>query len=409
MFGELSKAVVRECLTPKYPYMPREEWEGRIARARAMMKERGIDALFLATGQNQRYFFGSTRTYKNVYPAVCIVPADGPTAAAMESADSLVLETEGYAELNVGYRGDTEAPSKTAPDPVALIVELMKKLELSGKTVGMEYGDFMWWDCLTMNQWEGIRKEFPDTSFVDATDLIWDMRMIKTPWEIEVIRHLHTVTAKSYGQILSNAAPGVNERGLFYDMLRYWIDAGIVDSTNYTLSCLNAVQPFRDRQLVDGDWIMLDGGPTYKGYCADMQRFVRIGKVDPAFEASSRLASEGMWAVEEILKPGVTAGEIWEVAYSTMARKRPEMWYTARSRRMVGWVGHGIGLNIHEPPYFVEGSKAVLKPGMIVAVEVPSYHDKTFANMPEDTYLITNDGYEKLSIDLGPTETYIRT
>ena len=94
---------------------------------------------------------------------------------------------------------------------------------------------------------------------------------------------------------------------------------------------------------------------------------------------------------------------------ATIAKKVPDIWRTARSRRMVGWVGHGIGLNIHEPPYFVEGSEAVLKEGMVVAVEVPSYHERAFANMPEDTYIITNDGYEKLSMDLGPTETYVRT
>lgn len=409
MSGELSKAVSRETLAPKYPYMPREEWEGRISKARALMKEKGLDALVLLTEQNQRYFFGSTKPYRNVYPAFGIVPVDGPTAIAMESADSLVLEMQGYAELNVGYRGDTQAPTPTAPEPVKLICELIEKLELPGKTVGMEFGPFMWWDGLTMNEWEAIKKAFPTTSFVDATDLIWEMRTVKTPWELGVIRHLHTVTAKSYARLLNSAAPGFNERELFYDMLRYWIDAGIVESINYTLNCMNAVQPFRDRSLENGDWIMLDGGPSYKGYCADMQRLVRIGWVDPAFEESARLASEGMWAVEDILKAGVTAGEIWEAGYGAMARKRPEMWRTARSRRMVGWVGHGIGLNIHEPPYFVEGSDAVLKAGMVVAVEVPSYHERTFANMPEDTYVITEDGYEKLSIDLGPTETYIRT
>ena len=408
MSGELAKAVSRETLNPKYPYMPKQERDGRIARARALMKQKGMDAIILASGQNQRYFFGSTRTYRNVFPSLAIVPVEGPAAFAMEYADSLVLEAEGYADLNVGFRGDG-TPSDTAPDPVILIAELIKELGLEGKVVGMELGDFMWWDTLTLGQWERIRAELGATKFVDATDLIWELRSIKTPWEVEVMRHLHTVTAKSYGQLLGKAAPGANEKELFNDMLRYWIDAGIVDSTNYTLNCINAVQPFRDRVLADGDWIMLDGGPTYKGYCADMQRLVRIGMVDPAFEQSARLASEGMWAVEEILKPGVTAGEIWQAAYGVMAAKRPELWFTARSRRMVGWVGHGMGLNIHEPPYFVEGSEAVLKPGMIVAVEVPSYHERTFANMPEDTYLITETGYDKLSIDLGPTETYIRT
>ncbi|HJO72768.1 MAG TPA: aminopeptidase P family N-terminal domain-containing protein, partial [Rhodospirillales bacterium] len=226
MPSELDKAIRRETLTPQYPYMPREEWQDRITRARALMKEKGLDALMLVNSQNHQYFFGSTKTYKNVYPAVGIVPRLGPTAAVMESADSLVLETQGYAELNVGFRGDTQAPTPTASEPVKLISELMCEMDLAGKTIGMEFGRFMWWDGFTMNEWERLKKDLLTTTFVDATDLIWDLRMIKSPWEMEVMRHLHRVTAKGYARVLNDAAPGVNERQLFYDALKFWIDEG---------------------------------------------------------------------------------------------------------------------------------------------------------------------------------------
>lgn len=405
---EMSKAVSRESLAPKFPYMPKEEWQSRIAQARTLMSRSGIDALLILTGQDRLYFFGATKTYRNGYPDIGIIPRTGPTTVVLESGDSLVVDMEGYAEWNVGYRGDTQAPTPTAPDPVLLIAEALRELQLEDKNLGMEFGPFMWWDGLTMNEWERLKAQMPRATFVDATDLIWEMRMIKSPWELDVIRRLHAVTAKGYFQMINDAAPGVNERELFYGALRLWIDEGIVDSANYTLNCLNAIQPFRDRLLVDGDWIMLDGGPTYKGYCSDMQRFIRIGDPGIAGRRASGLACEGMWAVEEMLKPGVTAGQIWEVAYATMAEKEPEMWRKARSRRMVGWVGHGEGLNIHEPPYFVEGSEAVIREGMVVAVEVPSYHQNTFANMPEDTYLITKDGFEKLSSGLGPIDTYVK-
>lgn len=409
MSTELKKAVSREALTPEYPYMPKEEWETRIAKARALMSEKGLDALMILNNQDRLYFFGATKTYRNAYPVVGLLPRKGPTTMVLESGDSLVVQMEGYADWNVGYRGDTQAPTPTAPDPVTLVAEVMQELHLAGKTIGMEFGPFMWWDGLTVNEWEQLQRAVPGTKFVDATDLIWEMRMIKSAWELGVIRRLHRVTARAYFQMINNAAPGVNERGLFYDALKLWMAEGIVDSSNYTLSCLNAIQPFRDRTLKEGDWIMLDGGPSYKGYYSDMQRFIHIG--DPGLEAmkASALASEAMWAVEEILKPGVTAGQIWEVGYAKMAEKEPEMWRKARSRRMVGWVGHGEGLNIHEPPYFVEGSEAVIREGMVVAVEVPSYYDGRFANMPEDTYVITSGGFEKLSKDLGPTDAYVKT
>ncbi|MCC6209876.1 MAG: aminopeptidase P family protein [Burkholderiales bacterium] len=406
---ELKKAIQKEALKPAYPYMPKEEWSARIAKARELMSASGLDALMILNNQDRLYFFGASKTYRNVYADIGIVPLKGPTTAVLESGDALIVETEGYAEWCLGYRGDTQAPTATAPDPVALLVEVMHELDLAGKTIGMEFGEFMWWDGLTMNEWERFKAAMPGTRFVDATALIWEMRMIKSEWEQGVMRYLHHLTAKGYAKMVHDAGPGVNEKKLFYEALKLWIDEGIVDSANYTLSCLNAIQPFRDRVLKDGDWIMLDGGPSYKGYCSDMQRFIRIGDPGPAGMRASALASESMMAVEEILKPGITAGQIWEVAYAKMAEREPEIWRKARSRRMVGWVGHGEGLNIHEPPYFVEGSTAKIRAGMVVAVEVPSYHDGTFANMPEDTYIITATGYEKLSADLGPTDTSVRT
>ncbi|MEP7300116.1 MAG: Xaa-Pro peptidase family protein [Caldimonas sp.] len=409
MTTELQKATQKDALKPTYPYMPKDEWAARIAKARRLMAARGLDALMILNNQDRLYFFGASKTYRNVYADIGIIPLQGPTTAVLESGDALIVETEGYAEWCVGYRGDTQAPTATAPDPVALLVEVLRELDLAGKTIGMEFGEFMWWDGLTMNEWERLKAAMPGTKFVDATALIWEMRMVKSAWEQSVMRYLHHLTAKGYAKMVHDAAPGVNEKQLFNDALKMWIDEGIVDSANYTLSCLNAIQPFRNRVLKDGDWIMLDGGPSYKGYCSDMQRFIRIGDPGPEFMRASALASESMMAVEEILKPGITAGQIWDVAYGKMAEKEPEIWRKARSRRMVGWVGHGEGLNIHEPPYFVEGSTSEIRAGMVIAVEVPSYHGGTFANMPEDTYIITPTGYEKLSIDLGPTDTSVRT
>jgi len=409
MGTELSKAVERESLNPKFPYMPKEEWDSRIKMIRDLMEKNGLDAVMILNNQNSRYFFGSGKTYKNVYPAVGIIPNKGPATIIMESGDALVVDMEGYAERTIGYRGDTQAPTPTAPDPVMLVAEVLMDTDLGNATIGMEFGSFMWWDGINMNEWEQLKRQVPEAKFVDATDLIWEMRMIKSQWEVDVMRHLYRVTCKGYSQIIHNAKPGVNEMDLFYDAMKIWIDERIVDSTNYELNVLNAIQPYRDRVLKEGDWIMLDGGPSYKGYCADIQRFIHIGDPGKGVLRAATLAYEGLMAAEEILKPGITAGEIWMTAFTTIGEKDPDSWRKARSRRLVGWVGHGEGLNLHEPPYLVEGSDAIIREGMIIAVEVPSFYERSFANMPEDTYLITKDGFEKLTMDLGPGDAYVKT
>ena len=61
MSNELSKATTRESLKPRFPYMPREEWQGRIAKARALMDLKGLDALMVLNNQERLYYFGASQ------------------------------------------------------------------------------------------------------------------------------------------------------------------------------------------------------------------------------------------------------------------------------------------------------------------------------------------------------------
>jgi Xaa-Pro dipeptidase len=196
MGSELKKAVEREALNPEFPYMPKAEWESRIKKARGLMGKRELDAIMILNNEDRLYFFGRGKPYKYEYPNVGIVPREGPTTLIAETIDSVLVEKEGYVNRNIGYSGDSQAPTPTAPDPVRLVAEVIEDLGLANKTIGMEFGPFMWWEGFNINQWEQFKKELPRATFVDATDLIWEMRMIKSEWEIEVMRYLYRAIAK---------------------------------------------------------------------------------------------------------------------------------------------------------------------------------------------------------------------
>ena len=409
MGTELPKMIEDQALNPEFPYMPKSEWESRIKKARQLMKPKGIDALMILNNDNRLYFFGSAKPYRYVYPQAGIIPLEGPTTLISTGEDSLGVKTQGYVERNIGYRGDLNFPTPIAPDPVKLIAEVIEDIGLANKTIGMEFGPFMWWEGFTQKEWEQLKKELPKVNFVDATDLIWEMRMIKSGWEIEVLRYLYKATSLGYFQMINNARPGKNEMELFYDAVKIWLDMGIIDSTGYKIQCVNAAAPFRNRTLKEGDWILLDGGPSYKGYCADIQRMIFIGNPGKEIRRLASWATRAMETVEGILKPGTLAGDIWMRAMSTVAEGEPDIWRKARSRKFPSWVGHGEGLNLHELPYLVEGSDVMVREGMVLSVEVPSFFEKQIANMPEDVYLVTKDGYEKLTIDFGTMDIYIKT
>ena len=413
MGKEFKKAVVKKALNPEFPYMPKTEWSSRIKKARSLMEKRGLDAIMILNNEDRLYFFGRGKPYKYEYPNVGIIPREGPTTLISETIDANLVIKEGYVEQNIAYSGDSRAPTPTAPDPVKLVAEVMEELKLGNKKIGMEFGPFLWWEGFNINQWEQFKKELPHAKFVDATDLIWEMRVIKSKWEIEVMRYLYRATAKGYFQIINNAEPGKNEKELFYDALRVWMDLGIVDSMNYRLNVVHFstyVSPYRDRILKKGDFIVFDGGPSYKGYVADVQRMLHIGDPGKEIRRLGRLAARAHEAVEDILKPGVTAGELWKVGYSKVAEEEPRIWELASSTEWIGWVGHGEGLNEHELPYLVKDSDFVLREGMTISLEIPVFDKKgKMANMPEDVYLISKNGFDKLSKDFGPMGIYIKT
>ena len=427
MASELAKTIQSESLNPTYPYMPKEEWESRISKARMLMEQQGLDAILILTHEDSLYFFGRTKPYKMVWPFLGIIPREGPVTLISENEYADLLDWEGYAQRNIGYRGQIPFPFEKTPDPVKVMAEAMEELGLANKTIGMEYGPFMWWEGLTMNEWEQFKKLLPKAKFVDATDLIWEMRMIKSDWEIGVMRYLLKATAKGYLHICNNAGPGKNEKQLFYEAMEIWMKMGIIDSLDYHLNVIGAggrigasspkdargryltLHSFRDRALEKGDYVLLDGGPSYKGYCVDIQRMIHIGDPGQEIRRLGELALRGQEAVEDILKPGITAEDIYMAGVGRVAKEAPDIWHNLGSRKTSGWVGHGQGLTMHELPYLCKGSKVVMKEGMVISIEISSVApDKRLVNMPEDLYLLTKDGFELLSKEFGPGGIYIQ-
>lgn len=413
--SELKKCYERGELSPRFAYMPKEEWEGRIKKAREFMGEKNIDALFLLNELSWTYYFGLVKPFAFPWPTVAIVPKDGPTTIITEVLALNSFALKGYAERAIGYRGDPLAPTPTAPDPVTVIVELVKDMGLDSKTLGVEMGPFSWWQGLTMGEWEKLKSMVPRVKWVDGSEsVIWRQRIKKTPWEIEVFRKLCKVTCKGYMKAIEMAAPGVNEYDLFKAMMKVWLDEGIIgsiskikaaNSTNIAVGC------YEDRILEEGDHIFFDLGASYKEYQADIQRQIWIG--NPGREAMKWIYAAEIAGieVEGLLKAGTKLGDIWQKGYEVLAKYLGDsIWKDIRSPGWISFIGHSIGLGEHEPPYIVENSPLMLEPGMIINIELaaPDFSKGEAWNMPEDTYLITEDGFECLTLGVGPKGVYIK-
>ena len=239
-----------------------------------------------------------------------------------------------------------------------------------------------------------------DANFVDASNTIWAVRGVKSPYEQDLLRKVNNINTKLYEHAYARIVPGVTtERGLYNSMVAEAYELGC-DSmlemdvrghkTRYGLpNCPPSDLPFGTE---DGTSIMIDGGPSYKGYFSDIIRVGIIGKPTAEQERLYKIALEGHAIGMSKLRAGVLISDVVAAvdAYYEKAG-------VSDINQTKGWVGHSIGLNVHEYPCLEAGEDTPLQAGMVMSME-PSLTTPTAGTMClEQNFIVTETGYELLS------------
>jgi Xaa-Pro aminopeptidase len=134
----------------------------------------------------------------------------------------------------------------------------------------------------------------------------------------------------------------------------------------------------------------MDFGGELGGYFSDTTRTVVVGEPPKEFEHVYRIVQEAQEAAVLAAGPGVAAQDIDRAARSIID-------VAGYGERFFHRTGHGIGLEVHEPPYIIEGNGTVLAPGMTFSVEPGIYLEGRFGVRIEDIVVITTDGAERLN------------
>lgn len=137
------------------------------------------------------------------------------------------------------------------------------------------------------------------------------------------------------------------------------------------------------------DVIIADLLPRHRGVYGDMTRTFFVGKPTDKQIYTYEILTEAMESTEEMLRPGVCAGQIYENVYKTFKKYGLEQNFPHHA-------GHGIGMGHYELPYFLRYEEEILQENMVVAIEPGLYYEKEFGIRIENNYLITADGAERL-------------
>ena len=363
------------------------------------MDQDGVDVLVVTQPNNFLYFSDFTQVNSFSFidrPAICLFFAD----AAIEPV-AIIPRWNYEAFVGTSWIRDVVTYAEhAAPGSGAEAGGWRRALRSTladrpdARTVGVEEKAIPKWIM------DEVTAACEDRTVRDCSELIRRIRAVKTADELGHLRAATQVLEIASADMLAAAHAGVSEAELAAAFRASVGRQGAEGIKNFVLgfgpeSIITHKLP-GSRRLAEGDLIRFDLGSLVHGYHADNARSYVWGTPSAAQERLCAAVMHGQTQGEALLRPGVTAGEIYAATVDGLRQFLPN----ARPEH----VGHGIGVEHHESPALVHGNTQALEPSMVINLET-LYHDAEHgAFAVEDTYLITQDGHERwthLSRELG--------
>jgi Xaa-Pro aminopeptidase len=364
------------------------EYEARWAAARAAMAEAGIDALFISSECNYRYLSGHVTPFwvSKSRPMFFLLPLSAaPILFVTNSQIPTVRATSPVADVRAweGFVGPG----------IDLLEGALTELGLTAGRIGAELGEEQRLG-LPYADFVDLQDRLPRSAFVDAAELLWGLRVVKSPAEIAYLRRSAEIASAAYRELFAAVRPGMSEHEVFAAFVASTIRQG-AERPGYVPIHSGAGHYRRvsmgptGRRLAPGDLLWLDGGCVYRGYWSDFARMVAIGRPTAAQQDRYRLVRSIMHECVAAIRPGATMPELTARARRAFAAAGLE--FSSHSR-----IGHGLGLDITEPPSINASDETVVRPGMVLTMEPASATDDGFFQL-EENLVVTEDGCEILT------------
>lgn len=391
------RTPVRRIEKPPYANFPAEEIEARCRRIREVMDRDGITLLVLTERENVVYFSGlssSAWVQKGVVPAVVLIAAacDEPvmvlpdfwlgTAEKTTWLDDFVLHKSSHSD----------------PDDFARLVgQVIRDRGWANGRIGFEAGPEMLIG-MSLTQWETLRSEVSTATWVGAGEAIWEVRMIKSEAEIDRLRRSAVETNRAQERLRDHLRVGMSEleaagylrRGLIQD------DASEADRLFLNFRAGRDRYSMTDtypkpRSLARGDLLVVDAGIVLDNYNSDTARVIAIGEPSELHSSVYRTVVEARRQALEILRPGIAASAVYDAVRGAFDE--------AGLPAHIDMVGHGIGLDMHEPPMLSPINGCPLAENMVLCIEpwVTLPEDQGVLVI-EDTFVLRREGYEALTL-----------
>lgn len=352
----------------------------RVGRLTEALQRSSFDAIAVVPGASMRYLTGLDM-HAGMRLTIVFFPKIGQPAFVIPALELPRAQALVCTPMTFYPWRDDEGPQ-------AALRRCLEDLELTGKCIGTEY------TAMRLLELRGIEAAITPVQVEDATTLIANLRMVKDVDELASMRRAVRIVEDALHEAIAQIRVGMTER----ELAEIWEHAIRAAGSSPSFESIiasgsNAANPHHtnsDRAFQHGDLIIMDGGALYDGYASDITRTVVLGEPPAEARRIYDLVFSANVAGRTAVQPGATGEAIDRAARTVIA----DGGYAAQ---FLHRTGHGLGLEMHEPPYIVAGSREPLPIGATFTIE-PGIYVAGFGGVRiEDDVVVTPDGGESLT------------
>jgi Xaa-Pro aminopeptidase len=349
----------------------------RLDRAVTAMEAAGVRALLIGPGADLRHLIGYD-THPLERMTLLVAAADGNHLLVVPELERARAEAAGVGVPVHGF-GETD-------DPFALVAAHLDGGR-ADEPIGV--GDQLWARFVL-----GLQDAMPGATWTPASAVTRQVRMAKAPEEVAGLRAAGRAIDAVHAQVPGLLRPGRTEEEVGRDIAEAMLAAGH-DAIDFVIvgSGPNGASPHHetsDRVIQAGDAVVVDIGGPVDGWFSDCTRCYVVGEEPAGYAEAYAVLKAAQQAAVDHVRPGVTAESVDRAARQVITD-------AGYGDAFIHRTGHGIGLEVHEEPYIVEGNDLVLTEGMTFSIEPGIYLEGRFGMRLEDIVAVTADGVERLN------------
>jgi Xaa-Pro aminopeptidase len=331
------------------------EFITRTAQAQRAMRDKRLDALFFTTEAEIRYFTGFRTLFwqSPTRPWFLVVPVSGKPIAVIPQIGAHLMASTWIEDIRT-----FSAPHPT-DDGIGLLADVLNPYARIGTPMGRESSLRM-----PLADFGALKSRLDGTEFVNASDFIQQLRMVKSEAEINVLREICGIGSAAFAKAGQLFHEGQSLKEAFRAFKIELLQQG-ADDVPYLVGGAgqggygDVISPPSDQVLKAGDVLMLDTGATKDGYFCDFDRNFALGFASNAVKEAHEKLVAAVSAAAAIARPGKTCVDLYHAMADTLGQSDGD----------VGRLGHGLGMQLTESPSITDFDTTILSENMVLTLE----------------------------------------